>query len=662
MRNVHTEFHAINVAHNPESIHETFHVSLHENAELYVSVGFSEVRDEALCKNTMYSMVQSLQNSMYSDTHADLYDRFEEAIKILNNYLHKRNLEEMGRLALAVGLLEGTSMHITKTGLAEIYLIRKNTYTNVTAHFDETLDFEDAEEGEIGGQAIGEVEEQYGERDFFNNIASGDLMHNDIILISSNRLTKYLEEKELLSYFGKGNLEVGCINLEHKLKSEPDPDISLIAFKVQVDGVVEEVLTEEESNPMYTPSPSPKEPFSWKDLPQNLQLQSQKFLDFHKKALENPDHRKKYITLGALLVLIILVVSITTSLSNSQNDQFKVELKQKYTEAKNELATAKNNNIKGDREGARASLESAKRLTLELKDQNIAAADINALLDEITKEEDIANKVVRVENDKMFIDVANQIQNDAAKGIIHYDGKLFVFSSTALYGPFINADTNANKKVTPNANDLILDAAYFDDIRGIILKLTPDKVAEFVEGSLKYTDTTAVTWKAGNHIDTYGSNLYVLGDDQIWRYTKNKDAYRGPSPWLQKSEPELKNAVSFALDGAIYTLMNNGTIKKYFRNKLVDGFSLVDVPAEALSGVDDMSHIMTRQDWKRVYVLNHALSKVVALTKVPGKDQLAFEKQFTFPNSEIIHIAISQDETTIYALSKDLKIYKVDIQ
>ena len=292
MRNVHTEFHAVHVSHHQESIHETFHVSLHEGAELYICVGFTEVRDEALCKNTMYSMVQSLQNSMYSDSQGDLYDRFEQAIKILNNYLHKRNLEEMGRLSLAVGLLEGTSMHITKTGLAEIYLIRKNTYTNVTAHFDEPADY-DASEEDISSQSLEDIEAVYGEKDHFNNIASGDLSHNDIILISSNRITRYLEENELLSYFGRGNLEVGCINLEHKLKGEPEPDLALIAFKVQVEGAQDEAIVEEDNSAVYTPTPSPKEPFSLANLAAQAQLQGQKFLDFHKKALENPEHRKK---------------------------------------------------------------------------------------------------------------------------------------------------------------------------------------------------------------------------------------------------------------------------------------------------------------------------------------------------------------------------------
>lgn len=638
-------FHTLDVSHALDHIHETFHVSISPEADLFLAVGFSHVLDEAMARNTMYSLVQTMQEVVLSGTQ-DVRQRFEEAVRKGNLYLEGRDIASMGKLHVAAGLLTGEEMHITKTGGAEMYLLRHGQCTNVTANFDEPLYDED---GNPLGSTIGELMETVPDNEYFNNIATGMLTPGDILLISTARLTRHLDEHELSGFFAKGNLEVGFLNVEHRLKDDPDADVALLGLKMQP-----------QETPKGVPASTPQMASDHGPEPADFLGKVRHRARIVRGGLNDPQERKKLYTLGAIVLGVVFIISITTALGNNQDAEFKLQVKQQYADAKNELTLARNSNIKGNREEARTHLDASRKIIADLQAKNVVSSDVNALLAEVEKESDVANKVTRVTSENPFINAEGQFSGETIKGLVVSEGQLFVYSSSSIFGPFINGTTNANKKYTLESNDLILDLTTFSDIRGFLLKLTPDKIAEFSNNTYKFVDSTGITWKAGNFIDTFGSNVYLLGTDQIWRYTRNKEAYRGPSPWLQKAEPSLKDAVSFAVDGAVYTLQNTGEIKKFFRNKPVE-LQVIDAPEEVLRGVDAQSKILTESDWRHVYVFNHAHNSVASLVKVQGKDQLAFDRQIIFEGAEVITVTVSPDESTLYGLTKEGKILRVEL-
>ncbi|MFN7160287.1 MAG: hypothetical protein ACK4NC_01600 [Candidatus Gracilibacteria bacterium] len=672
MKNLHLQYHAININHHSaEELHESFHINVGEEGELFIAVGFTNIVNEVGCKNTLYTIVQTIQNTLFSDTSKDLYERFEEGIKELNIYLQDKDFTEIGRTHIAIGLLENDSMYITKTGGAEIYLLRSGICTNVTANFDNVMYSED-EDNQLSSIASGEE----GLPEYFTNIATGALEEKDIILISSTRFTKFIGEQEVLALFGKNNIEIGFINMEHKLKENPSADIAVLGF-IYTGGDAKTMhesstsTTYAEDGSMYVPSREANKidikkiftsiaqgKVNW----DSIKTRAKDFYEQQKLYVMNPKYRVKLIILGIVLLLILLVVNISTAIGGKQNAEQTAALQQKFAEAQKEYQLGATSNIKGDREAARTHLDTAKKLTLELKEGKKSTADMNALLDKIEKEEDEANKLTRIGEANSFIDLNGKVENDDPKGLAYFDEKVYAYSSTSLYGPFVNNTTNANSKYAVEDNNLIKDVAYFGDIRGLLIKLTPDKVAEFVNNDFKYSDTTSTTWKSGDTIATFGNNLYLLSENQVWRYTRNKNTYRGPSPWLQKTDPILKDAVSFSIDGSIYVLLKTGEIKKYFQGKPVTDFVIQDMPKDLLQGVDDRSQILTTADATHVYVLNHGTGKIIVLTKVKGNvSQVAFDKQFGFDQVEIIHIVLSADEKTLLALGNNKKIYKIDL-
>lgn len=69
----------------------------------------------------------------------------------------------------------------------------------------------------------------------------------------------------------------------------------------------------------------------------------------------------------------------------------------------------------------------------------------------------------------------------------------------------------------------------------------------------------------------YNSGLYVLSADssQIYRLNLKGDTFSAPTPWL-KEAIDLKNSVSFTIDGTIYVLNKNGSIAKLYRGQRQD--------------------------------------------------------------------------------------------
>jgi hypothetical protein len=87
-------------------------------------------------------------------------------------------------------------------------------------------------------------------------------------------------------------------------------------------------------------------------------------------------------------------------------------------------------------------------------------------------------------------------------------------------------------------------------------------------------------------VDSYEGNLYLLDPptSQIWRYIPHGDGYPdAPEPYFPTLSPDpLGTARDMAIDGNIYVLFTDGTIKKYFNGGAVP-FEVADVPEPAAS-------------------------------------------------------------------------------
>lgn len=667
MNNSGSLYNAVTISHNQDHLHETFHVSIDSHVDLFLSIGFSNILDEALCRNTIYSVVQLMQQEFFAAKGGMIFETMERALKEVNSYLAKRNLHEIGLIHAAVALKIGKTLHITKTGLGEVYLVRRKMVTNVTADFDETYIDDGKNEPTVEDMM------RSGQKDFFSNIASGELEEGDIVLVSSFRLSRFIDENLLSAFFSKGGLDVGILNVEHRLKEDADSDIAIIGFKLQEADINPQkkapVIKEPHGQPMHEGSSnrpqSILERYHAKEKASAYAEKAKKFgNDVFSKNLtmfQDSNSRRKVFGFAFVVIIVLLIFSIVSNLSGGQGGALKKEFETQFVQARNELSLAKNENIKGDTLKAGEHLDAAKKIAEDLKSKNIATADVATLLEDIAREDDSTNKITRVKPTDTFIDLAGKLSGEVPKGVVELREKLYLYTASSIYGPFISNATDAGQKFKLDTNDLILDVIPFDDVNGLLIKLTPDRVAEFINNAFSFSDTTGVAWKSGAKIGTFRSNVYVLGNDQIWRYTKNRNSYRGPDPWLKSNDTTLANAVAFGIDGSMFALMKDGKIVNYFRGKKSTTFNVMDAPKAFSESYDERSQIITRPDWNKVYVFAHGQKKLGVFTKVPAKDAISFDKQFDFGDMDIIGVTISENQSMLYAIGSDLKVYRVGL-
>jgi hypothetical protein len=129
----------------------------------------------------------------------------------------------------------------------------------------------------------------------------------------------------------------------------------------------------------------------------------------------------------------------------------------------------------------------------------------------------------------------------------------------------------------------------------------------------------------------YNNTVYLLDAavGQIWRYRLDGNRMRAIPAYFRSPYNPLKESLDFAIDGAIYVLLKNGAVLKYFDRRpqpfmisgLPDG-SLVQPAAIALSGED-----MTQG---QVFILD-ASGAVVVLSK-SGQ----FIRQYRGQNDEFV--------------------------
>jgi len=641
MINIHT--HSFHLIHHPDRLHESFHITIGEEGELFLVIGITEIQDHVSAKNTLYSIVEKAQHTLLLHPNKDLYDRFEEAIKSINSLLAAKDVTKIGNIHVAAGLLEDHFMYITKSGGAEIYLLRNGTCTNVAAHVDEPL------EGE---------EEETPSSEFFSSIATGEMEETDVVVFTSAPLMSISSQEELLMFFEKGNTEVGCANFSTALQDDPEASLafSAVSFPKQLEQ--EEVTTSTASqkfSQIYQEFKHGK--LSWPMVKSSVE----EFVGRQKNYLEQKEQRGKVITIGIIFLLIILILNISGGLKGQYSQEYKAEVIEKINTANESYLNGIRLSIKGDRDNARIALDNAKKIALELKAANMSPADAAELLEKIDKQEESLNKVTRIGENTVFIDLDGKTNGDTPKGLIFYDEKIYTYSSNSIFGPFVNNTTFANKTYPVDGGDLIEQAIYFEDIRGFVIKLEKDKIQEFVNNTISFVDNTSVTWNRGTRIAAFRGNLYLLGDSQIWKYVRNRTNYRGPAPWLQKPDPTLAQAVSFTADGGLYVLSKDGSIHKYFQGKPVADFKVEGAPSDAFEGITEQSKILTGLGWSKVYVLNHSKNTIFVFSKANNTNVLTFESQLNFSETkdEILDFTLTPDERSLLALGKRLKIYKI---
>lgn len=197
----------------------------------------------------------------------------------------------------------------------------------------------------------------------------------------------------------------------------------------------------------------------------------------------------------------------------------------------------------------------------------------------------------------------------------------------------------------PQANLIALMAG----VKNRVFVLDGQRIVEATEG-IRTVVLSEGRWVDATLIGGYGGNLYILdrGLGQIWRYLGAGDKFGPAEEWLEEEE-YLIGVLSMAIDGSIWMLEEDGTIKRYIQGKRA-AFSAKFTAKETSGAIQ----ILTDGDKQNLYLLFP--KRVVVLNK-NGE----YKAQYFWEGIEARWIAVSERLKKLLVFSES-KVYEVELK
>lgn len=591
------------------------------------------------------------------------YSKFENALKKANLATKKLSPALTNRPEIIIGFFDFHHLYLSQSGEAEAYLIREAEISQIT-------------------------EQPHDEDELFINILSGNISVGDIIVFSSHRILKSLTSSQLVDILSQENFSTAISDLRHQLstKSEIDTLVTTIGIgkksgvlgsagflsKVVNSGknitdnaksslsqpqespeknpeILDEVTTQDKTTNEEELS-QPVSPLPQEEAGKGMKIPQITLPKIPKINLPQIRNENKAKIIGLLLLIIILILGVTF-ISNFESEEESV-LREQLSIAKEAIQQADTFLLQGEREEAKEYLSKAETSAQKILGTNnkLFRSDAQFLL------ADIQEKKLRVENastvtPNLVADLGVKHDNFIGMGLNPLQGSLFVNDTKKL----VKTIRNVIEKGINITDSTILASTVRTDQNTILFLTDNPRIVEYKNGLVTPMRTTDDNWKTGLDIKTYGRYAYILDpvENQIWKYTRQRANYSGATPYNQGAD--LSRAVSFAIDGAVYVLSDDGTIQKIFRGKKVS-HSFRNLPSIPFQGKN--LKIYTSAELDFIYILDPDNERVLVFTK--GENFATYKKQIIFnaENAQDFRIETSGQKAQI--LTND-KIYEIPL-
>lgn len=330
----------------------------------------------------------------------------------------------------------------------------------------------------------------------------------------------------------------------------------------------------------------------------------------------------------ALILLVVLAANITVISTKRQTEQSKQELLTQLNDLQDTLEEARLARIFNQPEKAAEALATVLAGLPPLLDSSVRDGAL-LLQDKAQAELDDLTSTTRLKEFTKLADLP-QATSFAQSGSL-------IAALTETRG--IERIDDASGKTSPMAvpgGDRVSSLTAYDTQAGLII-LT-DKPAAF---SLTPNDnalaplTSSGEWKSGQRIATFFGNLYLLapGDNQVWKYLFAQASYGKPEAFITDGT-SLADAVDLAVDGQLYVLFSNGSVKRFNRGK-ADSFA-IGSPPKPTATLNNPAQLVTTKDSNRLYILDG--NRIVSFDKSG-----AFQAQYAFDGLDTIR-AFAVDE------------------
>jgi DNA-binding beta-propeller fold protein YncE len=313
--------------------------------------------------------------------------------------------------------------------------------------------------------------------------------------------------------------------------------------------------------------------------------------------------------------------------------------------------------------GARNMLTEAQKMLEDIKDKPKSPVEVVILLEKIQEKLDRVNKVTRVDSPKELSNFSSLVSNIDAKNLVYLNGALYAINTKGAELVATIADKGDKQILTKIASDAgeIQALATYDNDRILVLETSKSRVFEFSLKTNKLEEKTnaqGIAYPDANAINTYLSTLYFLDKNNgtFTKYAHSGAGYDKGRDVFKAGAFNLKDINSFAIDGNIYLLFDNGTIEKTLKGSIDTNFKLKNIP-EPDPSLNSPNQIITNTDSTSLYVLENKKHRILELNK--NGDYL---RQFAFKDSigDINSLAVNEKAKKLYLLAKN-SIFEIDL-
>ncbi|MFC1651980.1 hypothetical protein ACFL24_02410 [Patescibacteria group bacterium] len=613
------------------------------------------------------TLIDSIKTEYYKDSSRDILESFEAALQKANETLadltEASKTSWLGKLHMIIGVLNNDNLHLAQAGNAEAYLARGEQIVKISEGLAETTEKKDQPLKTFENIASGNIEESdrviLSTPELFYHISLEELRREATDKTpeeASSELSQKLKGEE-----GIGNLAALIIEVttEDKLSEEPLSQAAGIPKKEPVAEEVKEVKADAKSfaqkakdafkttkakltkDKIEKPEAAKKEtpkvsekiqaPVTPKPTSVEEPKAPNKFLNALKKfsrkiktavsKINQSSLNKNRMLLGAILVLVIVLfisggILIWQKNSGSSKDAYY----NKLIESQDKQKAAEDALIYDNEIRARQLLVEATSLIDEILGSKYYNDEANNLKNEVQVTLDKINHITRITNPKAVADFAGLPSTETLGTLLALDEYLYTFNpqnagifDTPLEKPKAEAATEASISVGKLKCGAVMKdqgiLVFYSEVGGIY-EFDPE-TGKLEQKELEAGDSLA----KAEAIGTYFSNIYLLdpAQNKIEKHSRTLSGYGRGENYITDETVSLDGAVSMAIDGYIYVLMNDGEITKFLEGSPAK-FEISNLP----DPMQDPTLIFTDSDTDYVYILDKGNGRIVVLDDKGG--------------------------------------------
>lgn len=611
-----------------------------EAGQLFVNIEIqNNPADAELIAETIFDSARKI---FFSDLEKDVYTRFEEALKEVNAAIDAFKAETVshfiGNLHVIIGVVAGNELHLSQTGDAEAYLVRKRYCSIISEGLSDRT-----------GQ----------QTETFANIASGTIESGDFILFATTRLLRYISKSDFIQTLKSQDLVGSLSELKDALSPEILSKIGIIGM-VFHEGLSELSDKERKGVREYLEEEIPERARHERIKPKKIGLMLRRTGDKMTHGLNNilrgmtSKQMTKDKILAALIIVIVLLTVVIWYVKNSGATQREIEkLDEVLVQVQEEINTASLRGI-SNKDAAASILIDAQQKAVEVLNSGHHRSKANELLGLIQEERTKLDNIKYVSNPRIVADLTTQRDNVSALGLIPYKDHVFAFEYNALYEILLD---KVEAPITIDDNETVIDGTYDDDNDSFLFITKSGKVIDYSNGQFQFMDTNDGAFRPSIAVASYNGRMYLLDPEskQVWKYSRKRESYGNAEEYI--SEGELDEVIDFAIDGYIYILQSNGDIAKFDRGAQI-GFKIAKPPLEHM---ENPTKIFTELDLNQLFVLEPDKNRVIVLDKDVQGEGAVYSGQYVIDGvGDLKDMFFDKDSNRLYLLDSQ-KLYEVEL-